>query len=371
MVSRYERDVYMLGPPVLHEDELVMVLKTVMDRLNNQQHVQFEVSSISEPVLYKVSWIYHGERNRPHRPGMAGMYVWCMRIQWPHVFPYRNFNVKVEDALFFTEKKHGRHSSSPAFEPFFVIAPLEGSVDEGHLFQWRTNQRAYWRLRDVVNDVLHSHHDTQAYAKSEFSKAHWQTLLKFDTLFPTQQGCSRRASARSGESNGFDLIQIREKIRFDTVLPIGFPAFLSACAPRPCSFESLCRELWLYDMEVKHGRRVPKPAWIGSPIAGNDKDSLAHSWWMAVVAQASSAVQQIVTAPIEREECHLLAGVSPALKRRLALDSTVYVSHEDMYDKCRKNGLQHYRLDLGGSQVVFFRGIRVNDIYIYEERNKC
>ena len=88
-----------------------------------------------------------------------------------------------------------------------------------------------------------------------------------------------------------------KKISFNTIFPLGFPKFLAQCADRPCNFEELCNELWIFERKWKMYEWWPRPVWMNSIETlrlARKPEAMMHWWWGGVVAAASSAVQRLL-----------------------------------------------------------------------------
>ena len=101
-------------------------------------------------------------------------------------------------------------------------------------------------------------------------------------------------------------------------MPYGLQKFFASLAPRPESYEQLCRVLWEREIDTSPHASKPSsmPLWYHdtSPTKHVNEDNLPHWWWAAVIGIAANAVRQLMHSVNARKNkptfAYLVKGLS-------------------------------------------------------------
>ena len=158
--------------------------------------------------------------------------------------------------------------------------------------------------------------------------------------------------------------EVRSKIWFDQVFPIGFQKFLARCAPRPATFEALCRSLHEFEIATQRNSCEPPPVWfhcVATLAQSRHVETLSSWWWGAVLAFASNAVWKTFSlkqhSPEAWSTCDLIRGVPKKCLRCVGLRPNHSLPHEKVLELCQERQVPVYEIKLPGPRVTLFRGI--------------
>ena len=116
MLQRHTKTFYLIGPPVESASEVADVLHYVLSEMRDTRLEGFQVSQTAG-LPYIKDWMLEGDTHqRPHRPGMHGAELWCLKASWSRPQLRKPaFTVVVQDTDFFSQSSEYRaNSSSPS-----------------------------------------------------------------------------------------------------------------------------------------------------------------------------------------------------------------------------------------------------------------
>ena len=158
--------------------------------------------------------------------------------------------------------------------------------------------------------------------------------------------------------------------RTDTILPLHLENFLAMCAKRPASWEELCQEVWYYSCEPG----AKRPLWF---IAGCARSLISSAYglslwlWVATVAAASQSIQSLQERTAQpKERCELVPGVPSKLRKKFPVGFDMQDAGQ-VLKACRENGSVVKAIDLNGEEVMVYRGLSVDSIYVPMTKEHC
>ena len=288
------------------------------------------MDAILGPVTFKRSWLPGGRASM--RLGLDGCDLYCANACWrSEEDPPESFTIAVMDKSCYDGHAEDSDDKIPQFETFVVSMFRGEAVKSDRVFQWTTWCKHNWLDRSQWAQIWNVQENEREYAKSvELLKgSRWQNFVDINKLFAKNKSTSTRSSGQKGTkgagkgsvySRTSDFRLYTRDLRFDTILPIHLVQFMASFIPRPASYEQLCSEIFVYELEVMIARQnadykdiahVPfldhvdiwqrryEPS-LGLPDWIRDISTLAQAktafalsryWWACQIDEASKTIQ--------------------------------------------------------------------------------
>ena len=277
---------FVLGPPTARSREVLGVASHVMMTTKNHS---FKLEQMVGPAKYDASWV-DGGRKSP-RDGMQAIELWTGNVEWSDADSATSFTVVVMDHVYLCNREERRKDGrvpkqepqAPTFETFIVIVLRNGHRGVRAVYELRALAERHWRNRSDWYRPVRGPERTEALAMLRTET--WEPLHNLESLL-TQKGAhaqSRRSKNTLSRSTKLGIEEVLCSKTLDVILPYGLPKFLSALAPRPPSYEELCRVLWERETDGDPHASLPTsmPPWYRTPCATErvTSDDLPDWWW--------------------------------------------------------------------------------------------
>ena len=257
-MSWHSGSVFIIGPPV-QSREVEKLVEQVLECVVDDYVENFSLHAMLGPVIYKRSWVPGGRAFK--RAGLEGCELYCADAWWQSRRPTpESFTVSVVDKSFYDGLAEDRLNRSPEFETFVVSMFLEDAVKPSSVFEWMTYCKRNWYDRSAWSPDWNLAESERQHVKSveDLKSSRWHKFLDIRNLFVRNEATSRRNNGSKGtkggkgsyyfQTPGFKLFT--RELRLDTLLPVHLVQFMASFIPRPASYEKLCTEIFLYELEV-------------------------------------------------------------------------------------------------------------------------